>query len=252
METDFNKLLQTVIELNEKKLSERMVEAIKQLRTNDDKYESETINELATALAKAQGEFKEIGSNRSNNFLKSSYTDLYGLLSPIRPILAKYNLAITQQIKLSNDGMTILHTKLIHASGQWIECRMRIIPLKSDIQQLGSAITYNRRYAIMAILGLADPKDALDDDGEANMSEGRDVYTTSAKPGAMYAPQKESYETITKEQIEELTKELEDLPTDMLSKFFDAYKITSLADVPKSRYYDILTRIRTIKQRSTK
>ena len=117
---------------------------------------------LNAALAKAQGEFPPIVkdktvSTRSYGF---SYASLDTILAACRPALAKNGLAIVQQ--LEHNGQPSLRTELRHADGGVVSSSF---PLGSweSIQQLGSLITYQRRYAITALLGIAAEED---DDGE--------------------------------------------------------------------------------------
>lgn len=126
---------------------------------------SENINELATALAKAQGEMKNAGKTSDNPFFKSKYADLAEILNAVREPLSKYGLSISQLY----DGMGVpdktitVTTLLMHSSGQYISNSANYPVAKADIQGVGSAITYARRYSLAAILGLSQE----DDDGNA-------------------------------------------------------------------------------------
>jgi hypothetical protein len=135
----------------------------------EDPYNSEHINEIALALSKAQGEYLPVAQSRQNPFFKSQYADLDAYITAARPALTKHGLAFYQFTKLSPNGPTVLHTRLIHASGQWIESRSRIIPIKNDMQAYGSALSYQRRYSAMTLLGITSNNDPLDDDGEATI-----------------------------------------------------------------------------------
>lgn len=126
---------------------------------------SENINELAAALAKAQGEMKNAGKTSDNPFFKSKYADLAEILNAVREPLSKYGLSISQLY----DGMGVpdktitVTTLLMHSSGQYIGNSANYPVAKADIQGVGSAITYARRYSLAAILGLSQE----DDDGNA-------------------------------------------------------------------------------------
>lgn len=128
---------------------------------------SEQIGDLAAALAKAQGELKNVIKDSNNPFFKSKYASLDGVLDSVKGPLSKNGLSIIQGHALSfeGEGLTLLQTRLMHSSGQWIEVETPlIIPAqKHDMQGIGSATTYARRYALCAIIGLAE----TDDDGEA-------------------------------------------------------------------------------------
>lgn len=129
---------------------------------------SEDLGPLAAALAKAQAEFPAITRDRTVTVTTKAgqkYTFAYApldvILSAVRPALSKHALAITQLL----DGGELV-TMLLHDSGASLSGRMTV-PLGpgDSVQQLGSAITYLRRYAIQAILGVASEED---DDGTAH------------------------------------------------------------------------------------
>jgi hypothetical protein len=122
---------------------------------------SEAINEIASALAKAQASMKNAALNKVNPHFKSKYADLAGIRDTVIPDLAKNGIAVVQTID-TRDGNLVMLTRLIHAGGQWIES-LCPIPAGSDMQKMGSAITYARRYSLSAICGIA-----ADEDDDAN------------------------------------------------------------------------------------
>lgn len=124
-------------------------------------HRSEQLNELFSALSKAQDEMKVAAKDSSNPFFKSKYANLQAIIEAARPALCKNGLAVTQQI-ISHEQGDYLVTILGHSSGQWISSKMRIAPLKSDVQSLGSYITYLRRYSYATLVGVYDGND---DDG---------------------------------------------------------------------------------------
>lgn len=126
---------------------------------------SEHLNELASAVSKMQGELKPAKKDSKNPFFKSNYADLSSVTDACREALAKHGLAVTQVTSETEHGL-VLHTVLMHSSGQWISGEMPVRPVKNDPQGMGSALTYARRYALQAIVGVA----AEDDDGEAAMN----------------------------------------------------------------------------------
>jgi hypothetical protein len=210
---------------------------------NQDKYQSDQINELAAAMAKAQGEYSRITHNRDNPYFKSRFADLDAIMEAVRPALTKNGIFFTQQTRLC-DGAIILHTQLIHSSGQWIESRSRIIPPKNDPQSYGSTKSYLKRYAATALLGITVSNDPIDDDGEVAMIPARENLIKG--PSNKYNPKEESFDTITKEQLEELEYELMECP-DLAEEIMDKMRIQSLADLPKSKYSISVRRIREIK-----
>ncbi|MBT9133099.1 MAG: hypothetical protein DDT33_01630 [Firmicutes bacterium] len=135
---------------------------------------SESITELAKALAKAQGEMILAKKGAENPFFKSRYADLGMTIDAIRAPLAGNGLAITQLIHPDSDH-AVVETILMHGSGEWISSTIQLRPVKADPQGLGSAITYARRYALSAIVNLA----AEDDDGEAATNHKAETKTAA-------------------------------------------------------------------------
>jgi ERF superfamily len=123
--------------------------------------ESEQIADLATALAKAQGVMGPAIINKQNPYFKTRYADLAAVFDAVRKPLADNGLSITQTTQL-RDGALILRTTLRHSTGQWIASDYPL-PLNAKPQDLGSALTYGRRYELSAIVGVAADED---DDGE--------------------------------------------------------------------------------------
>ena len=122
---------------------------------------SESINELATALAKAQAELQHAKKDSKNPFFKSSYADLTSVIEAIRKPFSANGLSYCQ-LPETEDGKIKVITILMHSSGQWIKGELTLTPVKTDPQSYGSAITYGRRYGLQAIAGLSAEED---DDG---------------------------------------------------------------------------------------
>src|SRR5690554_2301408 len=115
--------------------------------------ESECLNELFAALAKAQQEMEIAKNDSLNPFFKSKYSDLASVIKASRPYLSKNGLCVIQLVRTEPQGL-FLYTRLAHSSGQWIESKMPIDPAKKDIQSLGSHMTYVKRYSYAAIVGV--------------------------------------------------------------------------------------------------
>lgn len=123
---------------------------------------SESIKELATALAKAQGEIENASKNSNNPAFKSKYADLAEVLNTVRPVLAKNGLSVAQFPSL--EGTTAhVETLLMHSSGEWISNTASAPLTKQDAQGVGSVTTYLRRYSLAALTGVAQE----DDDGNS-------------------------------------------------------------------------------------
>ena len=123
---------------------------------------SEDINELATALAKAQGQMGSAKKDADNPFFKSKYADLGAVIAAIKQPLSENGLSYTQFPIREGESAGVV-TRLMHASGQYLESTYTIPLAKFDAQAVGSAFTYARRYALQAIAGIP----AGDDDGNA-------------------------------------------------------------------------------------
>lgn len=124
--------------------------------------QSADINELATALAKAQGKITGALKDSANPFFKSKYADLASVWDACRAALSENGLAVVQQTESDEQGVLVI-TTLAHSSGQWMRSTLRLLPKDSSPQGMGSAITYGRRYALAAVVGVAQ----VDDDGNA-------------------------------------------------------------------------------------
>ena len=146
---------------------------------------SESIIDLAKALSAFQGALKPAIKDAENPFFRSHYADLAGVIEAIKEPLKANGLSVSQVPCIESDKM-FLTTLLMHSSGQWISGDYLITAIKpNDPQSIGSAITYARRYALSAILGVATE----DDDAES---------ATGRKPETKTEPKKEQQQTPAK------------------------------------------------------
>lgn len=122
---------------------------------------SEAINELAEALSKAQSEIQDAEKNANNPHYGKSYADLSAVLQATREPLSKNFLSVSQIVVSEGDDY-FLETTLLHKSGQFISAKLKLLLMKKDMQGLGGAITYARRYSLASIVGIAQE----DADGE--------------------------------------------------------------------------------------
>jgi hypothetical protein len=139
---------------------------------------SDSIGELAKALAAAQGEMTSASKDATNPHFKSRYATLASVWDAIRGPLSRNGLSVSQVLETPDAGSgVIVRTMLLHSSGQWIASRYVMpIPDKLTPQAVGSAITYARRYALSAIVGIAP-----DDDDDGNGASGKDADVTKDK-----------------------------------------------------------------------
>lgn len=192
--------------------------------------QSESINELAMALAKAQGEMEAAIKDALNPFFKSKYADLTSVWAVARNPLSKNGLCVIQTTE-EKEGKIILVTTLAHSSGQWVKSFIPLNPAKNDAQGVGASISYYRRYSLSAIIGVVSE---LDDDGETAVGRGD---TKQSK-----ANQEEP--KISKDQEKEILKLLELCEQNFLSNFFSLLKknkgILDIKDVKASEYEQII------------
>ena len=175
---------------------------------NMDNYKSENINELATALSKMQGNMGPIYKNKTAKIPTKSgatysytYADLAGIWECIRKPLLDTGLSVTQTFNGS-----LLITILMHSSGQWIKSELPLNCMGLKPQELGSEITYLRRYALTGILGLsADEED-----------DGAQAQESNRSSGNKYPPT-----TITSAQANELKSLLEMCDEDYQKNFWN-------------------------------
>ena len=123
---------------------------------------SESIAKIAESLSKAQGIIKGAKKDSENPFFRQSYADLASVWDACREPLSINGLSVTQTTRITEHGDPVIITTLMHSSGEWIQGELLIKPIKPDPQSVGSAITYARRYALAAIVGVAPE----DDDAE--------------------------------------------------------------------------------------
>ncbi len=205
---------------------------------------SAEINELATALAKAQSEMKSAELNKNNPYFKSSYADLQSVVNASRGPLTKNGLSVTQQLYDENDGSWLL-TTLWHTSGQWICSKRRVVPAKNDIQTISSHTTYLKRMTYASLIGVVAGED--DDDGEVAVSSSRESFSKGVSLNTKYNPRENKTEVISKDQLQEAEYELSEYP-DIAEMVLDGLKIQFLADMPKSKFLVSMQRIREIKR----
>jgi len=216
-------------------------------RCEREKFSSDETGKLMEALAKAQGEMEAAKTDSSNPYFKSRYADLASVVKASRPVLAKHGLCVMQRL-MTDDSGCYLYTRLGHTSGQWIESKAPINPMKKDAQALGSEITYFRRYAYSALVGVVATGE--DDDGERAMAEVRasshkTVGTKATKATEARNDGKDAG-TISKAQLETIRSLIGD-DVDLVDRIVAANDLTILADLPKSEFSTVLGGLKKLK-----
>lgn len=139
------------------------------------------MKQIASAFIKAQKEFAPALKTNSNPFFKSKYADLSVCIEAVIDGLHNNGIALIQRNHDCNDGVKV-ETILLHESGEEFSGGILHVPaLKSDPQAYGSALTYARRYSLMATCGIA----AEDDDGNAATRPVKTSPAPNLKPPAL-------------------------------------------------------------------
>ncbi len=209
---------------------------------------SEQIDQLATALAKAQGEMPVAGKNQKNPFFKSNYADFEAIIEASRPALTKYGLSVVQSPSMQENNESYLITILMHSSGQWVKSTAHHNPPKNDIQSLSSYNTYLKRMCYTSLICVATGDD---DDGEKAMDRNNQYQPKQEfnKPQDVIKPaQQIIIERISTDQLEVLEKEL-DGHAEIKDSVLEVFGIKSLKDMHKSKFLSSLNQIKDLVNR---
>lgn len=133
------------------------------------------MQKIAAALVKAQKAFGPALKTATNPHFRTKYADLSACVEAVIDSLNANGIALIQRNHLDETGVTV-ETVFLHESGEMLDCgRLHVPAAKNDPQGYGSALTYARRYSLMAACGIAPE----DDDGNAGTAAKR---TQDAKP----------------------------------------------------------------------
>lgn len=161
---------------------------------------SESIKNIAPAIRNAQSKIKGAIKDAENPFFKSMYADLESCWDAVKDALQAEKLAVIQTMGFIPEAGPTLITTLLHDSGEYITGEQPVCAKADNPQDMGSAITYARRYGLSAIVGLIQ----VDDDAETAMKPVRQQRTQ-----ATTAPNK---------PLERVSTIKEPIPTDMSAK----------------------------------
>lgn len=146
---------------------------------------SDSIAKIAPALVAAQAMMTNAPKETKGQVGSQVryYTDLATLTDLVRPILAENALAYLQFPSGGGNGTVTLTTRLVHASGEWLEDDVTMPAGQNGAQGVGSALTYARRYSLMAVLGIGS-----DDDDGAAASQAPQKQRQAPKPPVSTGP----------------------------------------------------------------
>jgi hypothetical protein len=153
---------------------------------------SENIDKIAPAFVAALGKMSDVVKDTANDFGGYKYATLDAVTAMARPILADHGLAVVQEVAEGEHAIKIL-TRVLHVSGQWFESEPFPLAIEdrkgmTHAQAIGSTITYGRRYALQAMLGITaeaddDASDAGKDTGKTPVGIARRAQLDAMKAG---------------------------------------------------------------------
>lgn len=134
---------------------------------------SEQVDQVFGALADAQADLQNPNKTKTAKVkgvskagkeyeMTYKYADIADVLTDARPVLAKHGLCVIQATGVEG-GAVLIRTRIGHKSGQWVESEYPVAAINGDHQKMGAALTYSRRYALCALIGVAAEEDV---DGE--------------------------------------------------------------------------------------
>ena len=120
---------------------------------------------IYSVILQARGMIGAVTKNATNPFFNSNYADINNVIDTINPVCESLGLVWTQCPKVTKENQDILYTRLSLEDNpeQFIDSEVRLLLPSADMQKLGSAITYARRYALISMFGL----ETEDDDGNS-------------------------------------------------------------------------------------
>jgi hypothetical protein len=149
---------------------------------------SERIDEVMAALAAARPRFPAIRRNKTVTVRRRddgtyTFTDatLDTILDAVCPVLGAHGLALVCGVA-AEDGAVRVTTRLAHASGQWVETTLAV-PQPATLQELGSCLTYLKRYAINAVLAIEG-----ETDDDATLADGHEIVASAERAQGELAP----------------------------------------------------------------
>lgn len=217
-------------------------------------YQSDSLTSLIPALTKAQSKFdiaEKTNKKSPGGGQKWKYANWPTIVEASRKALAENKLCVSQRIMIDN-GQMILCTTLFHDSGEYLESRILLwVASNATAQDIGSRITFFKRYTYMALIGVIDEED---DDGELDKIATQQYNNErKAKPAPVYnKPQEvvveEKNDAISADQLRELNRTIEGTHPSLLQSILNTYKILALEQLPRTKYEYVIDRVRERKQ----
>lgn len=230
---EIEKILDFVGKIYEEKLNALLATAETINKSKTRERQSAEINELASALAKAQGEMEVAHKDKLNPYFKSKYADWQIVVAASRPALSKHGISVGFDFEDIN-GAAYLVCKVWHSGGQWKESVIRFTPPNSnDVQKVSAYNTYVKRMVYSNATGISIGES--DDDGESVVAEQRELKAKGVATGSYQDEKGFMQDVISREEFNIIDKLLighDDITEDILKRL----KIKNLADIPKNRF----------------
>lgn len=182
---------------------------------------SEQVNEILEAVMKVKAKLQAVTKSSNNPFFKSKYADLNTHLEAVEPLLEENGLMLLQPVTINALGVNVVSSTIINKNGQFVSSEMTVVTKEQDMQKLGSAITYARRYTLGSLLSMK----AEDDDGnnasdkttkqvaQTNQTsvKAEVVVQTAPKDKPSFRNYKKKTEVIEAQKVEETTSSGDDI-----------------------------------------
>lgn len=199
---------------------------------------SQETNLIDSAMVEIQKELKHAVLDKKNPHLKNMYASLESIIDAIRPVAATHGVTIQQFPEIDNDAHVLI-TRIAHKSGQFYISKMKLIVAKLDMQGLGSAITYARRYALSSIFDIATGEG--DDDGHATVAQPRQEAGTAVQE---QKPANFKISQAQKEYIQHMFLK----QSKSIEKMLNHYNIKSIDDMTKDQVEEVINDIKGVKK----
>lgn len=178
------------------------------------------MKELFSALIKAQSEMKIATKDSVNPHFRNRYADFGSVYDACKDALHRNGLAVLQPTRIHESGITVVVTKIIHTSGQFIDGEYPVLTKDmTDAQKHGGGLTYARRYALASMLSV------LQDDDDGNTAAGHTASPSHAKPALAPVAAKQGPASLFAAHGLQYPKALEDLIGNAIKDWTDADKV---------------------------
>jgi len=206
------------------------------------------VKELSAALVVAQSEMPAVDKNATNPHFRNKFASLDNIIDKTRPVLNKHGLSIQQFPSISDLGAPTLVTRITHVSGDSIEYAAPLFLQGQDMQKYGAALTYARRYAWAAALGIANDED---DDGNHASRSSRSVYDDGVQrdPGNPQDGSRRPENLISEAQRKRLyamSKEANISDDELKALVLEVAGVEHSKDIPKAKYEQLCEAVQAV------